>query len=192
MTDEWLANAGDAGQEPLLTPTQVSLSGPCPCRRGPFSILEYKGGAAQCAACWTVFTKHPGLAAAVALIAILGLVTAQMVARWTGLIFPGGAQYAGYAMAATSFLAMAYTFNHNAHIRVALFVTKSGRYRRAVELWCYTLASLAAVFLAWYAVKAMLLSAKINDISQGQDATPLWIPQTLDGGWGGDLCGGGG
>jgi len=123
--------------------------------------------------------KASGLAAAVALTAILALVTAQMVARWMGLIFPGGAQYAGYAMAATSFLAMAYTFNYNAHIRVALFVTKSGRYRRAVELWCYTIASLAAVFLAWYAVKAVLLSAKINDISQGQDATPLWIPQSL-------------
>jgi len=123
--------------------------------------------------------KASGLAAAVALMAILVLVTAQMVARWMGLIFPGGAQYAGYAMAATSFLAMAYTFNYNAHIRVALFVTKSGRYLRAVELWCYTVASLAAVFLAWYAVKAVLLSAKINDISQGQDATPLWIPQSL-------------
>ena len=123
--------------------------------------------------------KASGMAAAAALIAILGLVTAQMVARWTGQIFPGGAQYAGYAMAATSFLAMAYTFNHHVHIRVALFVTKAGRYRRAMEIWCYTLASLSAIFLAWYAVKATLLSAKINDISQGQDATPLWIPQTL-------------
>lgn len=123
--------------------------------------------------------KTSGLAAALALIAILGLVIAQMVARWAGLIFAGGAQYAGYAMAATSFLALAYTFNHNAHIRVALFVSKSGRYRRAMELWCYTLASMAAIFLAWYAVKAVLLSARINDISQGQDATPLWIPQSL-------------
>ena len=120
-----------------------------------------------------------GMAAAVALIAILALVITQMVARWSGLLFPGGAQYAGYAMAATSFLAMAYTFNSNAHIRVALFVNKAGRYQRALEIWCYTLASLAALFLAWYAVKATMLSARINDISQGQDATPLWIPQTF-------------
>ncbi|SFR32503.1 TRAP transporter, DctM subunit [Litoreibacter janthinus] len=123
--------------------------------------------------------KTSGFAAAIALIAILGLVIAQMVARWSGQIFPGGAQYAGYAMAATSFLAMAYTFNHNAHIRVALFVSKSGRFRRVVEIWCYTLASLSALFLAWFAVKATLLSARINDISQGQDATPLWMPQTF-------------
>lgn len=121
--------------------------------------------------------KSAGMASAVALIAILVLVTAQMVTRWMGGIFTGGANYAGYAMATTSFLALAYTFNHNAHIRVALFVTKAGKYRRAVEIWCYTIGSIVACFLAWYAVKAMRLSHKINDVSQGQDATPLWIPQ---------------
>ncbi|MBT8409848.1 MAG: TRAP transporter large permease subunit, partial [Alphaproteobacteria bacterium] len=101
------------------------------------------------------------------------------VARWSGLLLRGGANYAGYAMATTSFLALAYTFNHNAHIRVGLFVGKAGRWRRAVEIWCYTLATLATVFLAYNAVKATRFSAKINDISQGQDATPLWIPQTF-------------
>ncbi len=123
--------------------------------------------------------RFSGLASAVALIAILVLVTAQMVARWLGLIFTGGANYAGYAMATTSFLALAYTFNHNAHIRVSLFVSRSGQWRRAMEIWCYTLASLAACFLAWYAIKATRLSHRINDVSQGQDATPLWIPQTF-------------
>jgi len=122
---------------------------------------------------------YSGHAAALALLAILGLVIAQMVARWMGLLFKGGAQYAGYAMAATSFLAMAYTFNHAAHIRVSLFVQTAGRWRRAVEIWCYTLAATAGCFLAWYAVKATRLSYRINDISQGQDATPLWIPQTF-------------
>lgn len=120
-----------------------------------------------------------GQAAALALFTILALVIVQMVARWMGLLFKGGAQYAGYAMAATSFLAMAYTFNHAAHIRVSLFVNAAGRWRRGVEIWCYTLAALAGGFLAWYAVKATRLSYRINDISQGQDATPLWIPQTF-------------
>lgn len=123
--------------------------------------------------------RFSGLASAIALCAILILVTAQMVARWLGLIFTGGANYAGYAMATTSFLALAYTFNHNAHIRVSLFVSRAGHWRRAVEIWCYTLASLAACFLAWYAIKATRLSHRINDVSQGQDATPLWIPQVF-------------
>ena len=123
--------------------------------------------------------KSAGIAAALALIGILVLVTAQMVTRWAGGIFTGGANYAGYAMATTSFLALAYTFNHNAHIRVALFVTRMGKWRRAVEIWCYTIGSVVACFLAWYAVKATRLSHKINDISQGQDATPLWMPQVF-------------
>jgi len=118
-----------------------------------------------------------GMASALALLAVLLLVTAQMVARWAGLIFTGGANYAGYAMAATSFLALAYTFNHNAHIRVSLFVSKAGRFRRGVEIWCYTIASMATCFFAWYAVSANRTSVRLNDISQGQDATPLWIPQ---------------
>jgi len=120
-----------------------------------------------------------GLAAAAGLCTILGLVTAQMVARWAGLVFNGGASYAGYAMAATSFLALAYTFDHDAHIRVSLFLSRAGRWRRAMELWCYTLGAAAACFLAWYAVKATRLSYRINDVSQGQDATPLWLPQTF-------------
>ncbi len=123
--------------------------------------------------------KTSGLAAALALIAILVLVTAQMVARWMGGLINGGATYAGYAMAATSFLALAYTFNHDAHIRVSLFVNKAGRLRRGAEIWCYSIASLATLFLAWYAIKAVWVSVKFNDISQGQDATPLWIPQTF-------------
>ena len=38
-----------------------------------------------------------GVVGAVFLIAILGLILAQMIARWTGNVFPGGTDYAGYA-----------------------------------------------------------------------------------------------
>ena len=137
------------------------------------------GGRSPLRAALDALYETSGRAAAIALCAILVLVTAQMVARWLGLLLAGGANYAGYAMAATSFLALAYTFQHDAHIRVTLFVSRAGRWRRAAEIWCYTLATLAAGFLAWYAIKATLLSHRIGDVSQGQDATPLWIPQTF-------------
>ena len=123
--------------------------------------------------------RGAGLASACALVAVLVLVTAQMAARWAGITFSGGANYAGYAMAATSFLALAYTFDHDAHIRVALFVSKAGRARRAVEIWCYTVAAIATIYFAWYAIDANLTSARFNDVSQGRDATPLWIPQVV-------------
>ena len=121
--------------------------------------------------------KTSGAGAAIALVLILLLVIAQMVARWLGLLLPGGANYAGYAMATASFLGLSYAFACNEHIRVNLFVDRSGRWRRAVELWCYGLGSTVAVFFAWYAVRTPMLSAKFNDVSQGQDGTPLWIPQ---------------
>ncbi|NNL18120.1 MAG: TRAP transporter small permease subunit, partial [Boseongicola sp.] len=61
-----------------------------------------------------------GILAALCLIAILLLIVAQMVARWTGEIFPGAANYAGYAMAAASFFAFANALNRGSHIRVSL------------------------------------------------------------------------
>lgn len=118
-----------------------------------------------------------GAIAALFLIAILAIISLQMGARWSGLQFPGSTDYAGYCMAAASFFAMAHAFNHGAHIRVSLFLTRLGRWRRAGELWCLGVAAILACFFAIYAVKAIQVSIKLNDISQGQDATPLWIPQ---------------
>lgn len=118
-----------------------------------------------------------GLAGAVFLIAILVLVVVQMATRWTGLVFPGGSDYAGYAMAGASFLALAHALNRGAHIRVTLVLNSLGRWRRLAEVWCYGVAAVTAIFFACYAVKANIWSYRLNDVSQGQDATPLWIPQ---------------
>ncbi|MGH1477687.1 MAG: TRAP transporter small permease [Geminicoccales bacterium] len=118
-----------------------------------------------------------GAVAALFLIAILTIICLQMAARWSGQQFPGSTDYAGYCMAAASFFAMAHAFNHGAHIRVSLFLSRLGRWRRAGELWCLGVAAILACFFAIYAVKAIQVSIKLNDISQGQDATPLWIPQ---------------
>ncbi|MEM8793642.1 MAG: TRAP transporter small permease [Pseudomonadota bacterium] len=118
-----------------------------------------------------------GIVGALFLIAILVLIVLQMMARWTGEVFPGSTDYAGYCMAASSFLALAYALNHGAHIRVTLFLSRMGRWRRYGEIWCYGVAAVIATLFARYAIKANIWSEKLNDISQGQDATPLWIPQ---------------
>ena len=57
-----------------------------------------------------------GVMAALCLIAILSLIVIQMLARWTGEVFPGAPEYAGYAMAAASFLAFAHALNRGSHI----------------------------------------------------------------------------
>lgn len=118
-----------------------------------------------------------GAVAACCLVALLVIVVLQMAARWFGFSFPGSAQYAGYAMASASFLAFAHTLNRGAHIRVSLLLARLGRYRFIGELWCFAIGSALACYLAWYAVRGVMWSYELGDVSQGQDATPLWIPQ---------------
>jgi TRAP-type C4-dicarboxylate transport system permease small subunit len=82
-------------------------------------------------------------------------------------------------MAAASFFALAYALNRGAHIRVSLLLSALGRWRRAGEIWCFGIGSALACYFAWYAIKGVRVSYQLHDISQGQDATPLWIPQLV-------------
>jgi len=118
-----------------------------------------------------------GVVAALFLIAILSLIVIQMLARWTGEVFPGAPDYAGYCMASASFFAFAYALNHGAHIRVSILLSALGSWRRWGEIWCFALGTLLSTYFAYYAIKTTRLSRMLNDISQGQDATPIWIPQ---------------
>ena len=121
--------------------------------------------------------KAGGALAALFLVAILVLIVIQMVARWTGEVFSGAPDYAGYCMAAASFLAFAYALNHGAHIRVSIALNAMGAKRWWGELWCFSIGAALSSYFAFYAVKATYWSRLLNDISQGQDATPIWIPQ---------------
>lgn len=121
--------------------------------------------------------KLCGGIAAVFLVILLAVIVLQMVARWTGNVFPGSTDYAGYCMAAASFFAMAYALNHGAHIRVNLLLSALGNKRRWGEIWCFVVGTTLAVYFAYYAIKTTYWSKILNDISQGQDATPIWIPQ---------------
>ncbi len=121
-----------------------------------------------------------GVGAAFCLIAILVLIVAQMLARWTGTTFPGASAYAGYAMAAASFLAFANALNRGAHIRVSILLNAvPARMRWALEVWCFGLAAAIAWYFTYYAYWFTYWSWKFNEVSQSQDATPLWIPQSV-------------
>lgn len=115
--------------------------------------------------------------AALCLVLILVVIVLQMAARWTGLSFHGSSEYAGYLMASASFLAFAHALNRGAHIRVTLLLSALGRRRYWAELWCFAIGTAASIYLAYYAVKTVYWSHRLNDISQGQDALPLWVPQ---------------
>lgn len=120
-----------------------------------------------------------GIAASLCLIAILTLIVVQMLARWTGEVFPGAPDYAGYAMAAASFLAFANALNRGAHIRVSIVLNAvPDTIRRYLEIWCFSIGTAVMWYFVYYAGRFVYWSWKFNDISQGQDKTPLWIPQS--------------
>lgn len=117
--------------------------------------------------------------ASLCLIAILLLIAVQMLARWTGEVFPGAPDYAGYAMAAASFLAFANALNKGSHIRVSIVLNSLGpRARHILEIWCFTVGAAVAWYVSYFTYRMLGFAIKFNDVSQGQDATPLWIPQT--------------
>ncbi len=120
-----------------------------------------------------------GIAAAGFLIAILTLIVVQMVARWTGEIFPGAPEYAGYSMAAASFLAFANALNNGSHIRVSILINAvPERIRWFLNIWCFGIGAAVGWYVSYYAWQFTYWSWKFSEISQGQDATMLWIPQS--------------
>lgn len=120
-----------------------------------------------------------GIVASLFLIAILALIVIQMLARWTGEVFPGAPDYAGYCMAGASFFAFAHALHRGAHIRVSILLNSvSATTRRALEIWCFGIGTAISWYVTWYSVRFVYWSWKFNDVSQGQDASPLWIPQS--------------
>ena len=115
--------------------------------------------------------------AAFGLLMILLVIAYNMVARWTGSTAMGATAYAGYAMATSAFLAMAYTLNQDGHIRVKMLLSKLGKYKKWGERWCYGMGSLLSIYYFYYAARGAHFSYILNDISQQDDAWPMWIPQ---------------
>ena len=116
--------------------------------------------------------------AAFFLIGTLAMVVLGIVARLGNWFIAGTDAYAGYCMAACGFLALAHTLKRGEHIRVTLVLEHAGpRTRRALELWALAAATLLAAAFAWYSIRLAFQSWQFNDISTGNDATPLWIPQ---------------
>lgn len=119
-----------------------------------------------------------GYLAAFFMVGVLFMVLASVVGRSAGFQLRGSDAYAGYSMAAASFLALAHTLKRGEHIRVMLLLERfGGRLRRPLEIWSHLAGTVISAALAWFSVRLVWQSHAFNDISQGNDATPLWIPQ---------------
>ena len=117
-------------------------------------------------------------AAALCMIGVLAMVLTSILGRQFLFHLPGTDAYAGYSMAAASFLALAHTLKKGEHIRVTLLIGRlSGGTRRVLEMWSLSVAVLLSGLFAFYACRLVWQSHAFNDMSTSNDATPLWIPQ---------------
>lgn len=135
--------------------------------------------------------RASGALAAVFIVAICAVVLLQVGANLIdvvaelvtgepiGIVIPSYAEFAGFFLAAASFLALAYTLRRGAHIRVSLIITHiHGRARQAVEIGCIVIALAVSGYFAWYMVELVFESLEYGDVSPGMVPVELWIPQT--------------
>ena len=116
--------------------------------------------------------------AALCMVLLLCMVMLGIAGRAMHFHLPGTDAYAGYLMAAAGFLALAHTLKRGEHIRVTLLLSHlRGGARRGLELWALAAASSLAGLLAFYSARLAWQSHAFQDISTGNDATPLWLPQ---------------
>lgn len=116
--------------------------------------------------------------AALFLVGLLVMVLLSIIGRQLHFNLPGIDAYAGYLMAGSGFLALAHTLKHGEHIRVTLILQslRPGA-QRWLERWAMGVGALLAVVFAFFSARLVWQSIEYHDISTGNDATPLWLPQ---------------
>jgi|TARA_B100001971_G_scaffold126873_1_gene116874 TRAP-type C4-dicarboxylate transport system permease small subunit len=125
-----------------------------------------------------ILYRLSGYIAAVFLILVATFILTGIASRIFGFYIRGLAEYSGYSMAASSFLALAYTFGEKGHIRITLFLEKSKeKIRKLLELWCLFVASFFSGFLSYYFIKMLIISIQFGERSEGADEIYIWIPQ---------------
>ena len=113
------------------------------------------------------------------LVLLCCLVLYSILARLLGWFAGGASDVAGYVMATSTFMALAYTFRSEGHIRVTLITQRFlGATRRGFELWAHFVVSCVASFIAYYMIRLVVDSYEFGERSEGADAILLWIPQT--------------
>ena len=114
------------------------------------------------------------------MITLCALVVWSILARLIGVFAGGANDFAGYVMAASTFLALAYTFRSGGHIRVALVLDNLPAAPRRIALTlCLAIIAGLTLYLAYHMTADAYISWDFGEISEGADETPLWIPKSF-------------
>jgi TRAP-type C4-dicarboxylate transport system permease small subunit len=112
------------------------------------------------------------------LVAICAIVMAQIVARQLGTIIPSADEFAGFCLAATSFLGLAYSFRSGSHIRVTLFIQALGSTgTRVMLVLALGVATAVSGLLAYHTILMVIQNATRGEVTSGLIPIPLWLPQ---------------
>ena len=112
-------------------------------------------------------------------VGVAGFILYQLGSEVFDYIPRSADEFAGYCMAGSAFLALAYTFDANEHIRVTLIAHRlRGAARRSLDIFAMLVSAGLTAYLAWYMVKMALISWQLHETTQGLIALPLWIPQS--------------
>lgn len=126
------------------------------------------------------FYEGCGKLAALGLILIGVFVLAQVLGRLVGVPVSGADDLAGYAMASSSFLGLAHTFNRGAHVRVTLVLdqlTSNGQ--RYLDMVALLACVLVVGFLLWYTADLTIESAVMGEVAVGLLRIPTAVPQAF-------------
>jgi len=123
--------------------------------------------------------RGSGVLAGFFLIAIGVMSLIQILGRLLGFAAHSYDEFAGYCMAASSFLGLAWTLRCNEQIRMTIILSMAkGGMRRALEILCLALATFMVGYFAWASSEMVWTSYSLNDVSQGLVPIKLWIPQS--------------
>ncbi len=116
--------------------------------------------------------------ACIAMVMAFATIALGVLAREAAWNIQGLDAYAGYSIAAALFLALPATLKQGDHIRVTLLAQRlNAQHRRGLEHFCLFLGTALSAYVAYFSCRLVWISWTTHDVSQGADATALWIPQ---------------
>jgi TRAP-type C4-dicarboxylate transport system permease small subunit len=118
-----------------------------------------------------------GVLSGIFLVGIAVTIIAQVFGRLVGLTIDS-TETAGFCLAASTFLGLAYTLRRGGHIRVTLAIRHAGpQLRRWIEAWCLLISAAGLAYFLYWAVDLVWFSIQFNELSPGLMAIPFWIPR---------------
>lgn len=123
--------------------------------------------------------KLTAFLAVVAMIAIAGIILADVMLRQFGGQIRSSDDFAGFALAATGFLGLASTYRRGEHIRVGLLLDRvTGKRRKALEIFALAVSLVAITWATFWIGRLVYDSWRFHELTMGLVPILVWVPQS--------------